>query len=887
MRNKTKAVPENKKRFKDVKKETPPLKSSLSGKNKDEKKKSKETGKSKSGLKDSAVPRKRAAGPQNIENAEKYQNMLRNIHDGCFELDLAGNLTFFNESVSRILGYSQEELMGMNYRRYTDKENANKVFEAYNKVYNEGELAKRFNWQVTTKDSTKRYIETSVSLQKDSSGKPSGFIGIVNDITERKQIEDSLRLSEEKYRTILENIEEGYFEIDLTGKFTFVNDTMCRVTGYTKDELIGMDNRQYIEKEDLKEVFQTYNKVYTTGEPIKEFCCQIINKDGSKRYMAGSISLVKNLSGKPTGFRGIVRDTTERKLNEELLRESEKRYRLLADNITEHIWIMDLNLKTTYVSPSVKKIYGYTSDEMSKISFKKILTAESIQKVIDLFSTEMPKAAQNPAPVPDARRSLELEARHKDGHVVWIENTLSFIRDENGKPVSILGETRDITERKKAEELLKKSEEQYRLLADHMKDQVWLMDMKLNITYVSPSVERLTGYSSEEIKKLPLKKLLTPESLKKALEFTSISMPKAMKASSKDFVFRTQELEIIKKGGQTVWGECSFSFIRDDQGTVVSILGESRDITDRKLAEEKLYKEEQRFRALIEHSSDIIVVLDPQATITYINPAIEHFLGFKPEERIGKKGNELVHPDDINRLAESYILLLTDVNAPVLYWEMRLRHKNGKWRTFEAVGSHSVKNGIVEAVIVNYRDITERKKAEDTLRESEKRYLELSIIDDLTRLYNSRHFYAQLEKEIERSNRYEQPLTILLLDLDDFKMFNDTYGHVEGDYVLSRLGEVIKRCLRETDSAYRYGGEEFTVILPMTTSEEGIVTAKRIQTELRKEAFFPAGQRVHLTVSTGLSQYKLKEEMKSFVHRVDQLMYDAKKNGKDRICCGL
>jgi diguanylate cyclase (GGDEF)-like protein/PAS domain S-box-containing protein len=603
--------------------------------------------------------------------------------------------------------------------------------------------------------------------------------------------------------------------------------------------------------------------------------------------MAGSVSLIKNISGKPTGFRGIVRDTTERKLSEELLRESEKRYRLLADNITEHIWILDLySMEMTYLSPSVEKMYGFTVDEMKSRSLREILTEKSFRKIVDAFFIEMPKALSTPPPFVH-KYSLELEARHKDGHVVWIENTMSFIRDENGKPVSILGETRDITERKKAEELLKKSEEQYRLLADHVKDQVWLMDVKLNITYVSPSVERLTGYSSEEIKKLPLKKLLTPESLEKALEFTSTKMPKAMKASSKDFVFRTLELEIVLKGGQTVWGECSFSFIRDDKGKVVSILGESRDITDRKLAEEKLHKEEQRFRALIEHSSDIIVVLDPQASITYINPAIEHFLGFKPEERIGKKGNELVHPDDINRLAESYILLLTDVNAPVLYWEMRLRHKNGNWRTFEAVGSHSVKNGIVEAVIVNYRDITERKKAEDTLRESEKRYLELSIIDDLTRLYNSRHFYAQLEKEIERSNRYEQPLTILMLDLDDFKMFNDTYGHVEGDYVLSRLGEVIKRCLRETDSAYRYGGEEFTVILPMTTSDDGLVTAKRIQTELGKEGFYPAGQKVHLTVSTGLSQYKLKEEMKAFVHRVDQLMYNAKKNGKDRICSGL
>ena len=183
------------------------------------------------------------------------------------------------------------------------------------------------------------------------------------------------------------------------------------------------------------------------------------------------------------------------------------------------------------------------------------------------------------------------------------------------------------------------------------------------------------------------------------------------------------------------------------------------------------------------------------------------------------------------------------------------------------------------------RDITERKQAEDTLRKSEQIYRELSIIDDLTQLYNSRHFYAQLEREIERVNRYEQPLTLLLLDLDKFKEFNDTYGHVEGDYVLSRLGQVVKRCLRETDSAYRYGGEEFTIILPMTTNEEGMVTAQRIQTELRKESFSPAlDQKVYMTVSIGLTQYKPKEEMKTFVQRVDQLMYQAKKNGRDRIC---
>ncbi|MDD1642949.1 MAG: GGDEF domain-containing protein, partial [Methylococcaceae bacterium] len=138
---------------------------------------------------------------------------------------------------------------------------------------------------------------------------------------------------------------------------------------------------------------------------------------------------------------------------------------------------------------------------------------------------------------------------------------------------------------------------------------------------------------------------------------------------------------------------------------------------------------------------------------------------------------------------------------------------------------------------------------------------------------------------MERSNRYQQPLTLLMLDLDYFKQFNDTYGHVEGDNVLSRFGQVIRRCLRETDSAYRYGGEEFMILLPMTSSDEGIVTARRIQAELKKENFSPVlNQTIYMTVSIGLAQYKLKEELKAFVQRVDQLMYQAKKDGRNRIC---
>jgi diguanylate cyclase (GGDEF)-like protein len=187
------------------------------------------------------------------------------------------------------------------------------------------------------------------------------------------------------------------------------------------------------------------------------------------------------------------------------------------------------------------------------------------------------------------------------------------------------------------------------------------------------------------------------------------------------------------------------------------------------------------------------------------------------------------------------------------------------------------------ALLILY-SIVIHKRVEEALRESEERYRELSIVDALTQLYNSRYFYNQLRMEIDRADRYEQPLTLLLLDIDNFKAFNDTYGHVEGDQVLSLFGQVVKRCLRKTDSAYRYGGEEFTIILPMTKREDGVVTAERIRAEFKKENFSPvAGEDVHMTVSIGIAQYKPQEDVEAFIRRVDRLMYQAKKNGKDRV----
>ncbi len=194
--------------------------------------------------------------------------------------------------------------------------------------------------------------------------------------------------------------------------------------------------------------------------------------------------------------------------------------------------------------------------------------------------------------------------------------------------------------------------------------------------------------------------------------------------------------------------------------------------------------------------------------------------------------------------------------------------------------------GCLSGAVETLEDITDRKLAEEALRESETRYRTLSVTDSLTELYNSRRFYEELQVEVERAERYGHPLSLLLLDIDNFKHFNDTYGHLEGDEVLIRLGQVVQRCLRKTDSAYRFGGEEFTIILPDTAGDAATVLAERIREEFANEKFQPADspEPARETVSIGVAQYRPEEEARAFIKRADHNMYGAKEQGKNRIC---
>ncbi|HPD56600.1 MAG TPA: PAS domain S-box protein [Smithellaceae bacterium] len=511
---------------------------------------------------------------------EKYRSIMKNMQEGYFEVDLGGNLTFVNQAMCANLGYSEKELIGMNFRQYTSEETARKLFQVYNKIFKTGQLVKTASFEFIRKDKTKIYSETSASLIVDNQGKPVGFRGVSRDVTERKQMEDALRESEEKYRTILESIDDGYYEIDLEGNYTFFNDAEARNLGYSREEMMGMNSRKYQDNETYKRTRKAFIELYRTGIPIKALEMEAIRKDGTKVFNEISASLMRDQQGKPIGFRGITRNISERKKAEAALRESEKRYRFLTESMTDIVWIAGLDLSTIYVTPSIQRILGFTQEERMRQSLSEQLTPESLKLALDTLDKELALEKQGGAD-PARTLNIELEYYHKDGSTRWLDMTVSGIRDNQGVLTSIYGVARDITERKLIEDELSKSEEKYRTVLDEMEEGYFELDLNGNGTFYNDAICRIFGYSRAELQNINYKQFMDKENAEKRFKVYNEIYKTGNKAD-------IQEYEIIRKDGTKRYLETSASPRRDSAGKIIGFRGISRDITERKLAENEL-----------------------------------------------------------------------------------------------------------------------------------------------------------------------------------------------------------------------------------------------------------------------------------------------------------
>ena len=511
-------------------------------------------------------------------------------------------------------------------------------------------------------------------------------------------------------------------------------------------------------------------------------------------------------------------------------------------------------------------IVGYSAEELMQRSIHDITHPDDLDMDLEHVGQISTRTA--------GESSWEKRYLKKDGTVVWTRVFVAPLESSEGRPALRLAVIEDISHLKHAEEILQESEEKFRLLIENAPDGIYL-HMDGRFLYLNPAALNLFGADTAD----PL--IGSSIMDRYSPDYHGTIAERLRELYEKRNTLQIMEQVYLRLDGSSVPVEAHavpITYKGKPAGLTFA-----RDISDRRRAQTALQESEARFRQLVENANDIVFRTDETGRFTFVNPAVLRITGYKENEIVGRHYPSFIRPDLRNEAVKFFEnQMVTGIQNS--YYECPILTKEGQEVWLGQNVQLLLENGHVKGFQSVSRDITERKEMEEALRESEKKFRELSIVDELTQLYNSRQFSTQLKMETERSNRYHQPLTLLMMDIDNFKIFNDTYGHVEGDRILRRLGEVVKRCLRKTDHAYRYGGEEFTFLLPMTTIAEGSVTAERIRTEFKKEIFSPAQDReVHMTVSIGVAQYRANEDMKTFVHRADQLMYQAKKNGKDRI----
>jgi len=504
------------------------------------------------------------------ESEVENKRLLESIEDGYYEVDLRGNLVFFNEALKRILGYSSEEMMGMNNRQYMSEKTAKTVYETFNEVYRTGKLTKAFDWELITKDGEKRYLETSVSPVRDSSGQVTGFSGIARDVTERRLAREALEESEKKYRTILQSIEDGYYEVDLEGNMTFFNEALCRITGYSPEELQGMNNRDYTEPETAKKMFEIFNRIYRTGEPSKIDDYEVIKKDGGKAVVELSTALMRNHGGEGIGFRGIARDVTERERIKKELKESEEKYRTIVEAIDDGYFEIDLKGNMVFFNEGLLKMFGYSPEELMGINNRKYQTEETAKKVFKIFN-EVYRTGKPAKP-------FGWELIRKDGEKRYVDTSIALIRDSAGRGIGFRGVGRDRTEIISAHLALEESEKKYRTILQSIEDGYFEVDIKGNFVFFNESMCKILGYSSQELKGMNNREFMSEETSKKVFQ----TFNKIYKTGEPT---KALGWDLIRKDGEKRYVETSISLMRDPKGEPAGFRGIARDITERKRLE--------------------------------------------------------------------------------------------------------------------------------------------------------------------------------------------------------------------------------------------------------------------------------------------------------------
>jgi diguanylate cyclase (GGDEF)-like protein/PAS domain S-box-containing protein len=674
-------------------------------------------------------------------------------------------------------------------------------------------------------------------------------------------------------RSVVEHSSESITIVDTDGTLRYASPAFGRMLGYTTEEVVGkMNVLDHVHPDDLPHVLEETEKALSEGGvATNEAEYRFRHADGSWRWVE---SVSTYLLDDPH-VKGVVvqtRDVTRRKEAEELLAESERRFSSVVSNAQAYAYrcLNEPGYPNVYASEYALELTGYPPDELlvgGEIRFSDLIVEEDRNRV----RAEIQNALAEP-------RSFEIRYafRRGDGQIRHVLEHGQGVYGEDGEVEAIEGLIYDITEAVRVEERLRETEARYRTLVERVPPTIYIQRTRegqtaaYDTTFMSPRVEELLGYPPQRFLGDPRfwDNVIHPDDRERVL-----AEDERTDQTGDPF---SMEYRVVDDKERTVWVRDEATLVRDDAGESLYWFGTLTDVTERKRAESALRESEQRFRGSFERAATGMALVGTDGRFLRVNRSLCEILGYPERELLGKTFQEITHPDDLDAdLDQVRRMLVGEIRTYQM--EKRYFHKEGHvvWALLSVSLVHSEEDEPLY-FISQIQDVSERKVLEEHL-------MHQAFHDTLTGLPNRHLLVDRLAHALERTRRRgDWQAVVLFMDLDSFKVVNDSLGHEAGDYLLVLLAQRLRRCVRPEDTLARFGGDEFVVLLEdVEDPAEAVRVAERITNELNKP-FMMDGRSLFASFSIGIAQGNARTKSPlDLLRDADTAMYRAKSEHAD------
>lgn len=776
-----------------------------------------------------------------------YRTISRNIPKTAivvFDHDLRFTLAE-GEELEKI-GLSSKEVEGKTLFEVFPSAKANDLERYYR-----GALAGGFI--CLEQEDNDKVIQNYILPLKNEKNEIYSGMSLWQDVTESKRINEKIQESEKRFREIFDGASDLIYSHDLQGRFLTMNSVAEKVFGYTKEEILRLNIRQVIPPDQLPHALRMIESKIKKEAKETVYELECITKRGERVTLEINSSLILK-DENPIGVQGIARDITERKIIEKRIQDSEAELRVLFSAMNDIVLVVDKDGKLLKIPPTSSPLPIKSPEDIIGKKLNEIFP----QQMANYFVKTVKKALKENS---SQRVEYSLEI---DGKTYWYSANVSPITTD-----SVLVVARDVTGRKMSEENLRINEEKYRDLFENANDIIYTIDLEGYFTSLNRAGEKISGYGQDDVNssKVHISQIIAPEYLELVQEKIA---KKIAGAESSPY-----QLDFIAKDGRRISIELSSRIIFRD-GKPIGLQGIGRDVSDRRKAEEALKRSESQYRHLSEGIMHQVWTAKPDGVIDYINSRGMEYLGKTSDDLLVEVWVEAFHPEDFQNTLERWKHALETGEKHEV--EFRLKRYDGeyRWHRSVATAGRDSDGKIVKWYGTN-TDIHDQKIAEAQLSHFAKH-------DSLTNLPNRSKFMSHLERVVNRKEYLPNYLfAVLFLDLDRFKVINDSLGHLIGDKLLIAFAERLESCVRPGDIVARLGGDEFTILLNnLEEFDDAIRVTNRLIQKL-SEPFVLDEYEVFTSASIGIViSDEVKREPKDYLRDADTAMYRAKETGKAR-----